>query len=579
MSRLFPLLLALAAASADAGLAAEITIDSPMESDPAITLPGSYKTLPPSFKALWFEALAGPDVELKLRAAETIARARDRGLDEMGDAAPHLSKVLADPTLRLPVRLAVARALIAVDSRGSAADLFEQAGRGELEMRQLVEPALAEWDFAPARAEWLRRLNDPAAPHQLKVLAVRCLGTVREPAASQRLLQLAVSADSAAGLRLEAARAVAEIELQGLDDAAGRLADDESAHGTVDRLVAASLLKRHRSEQAISLLKALALDPEPAVAAPALQWLLDADPALVVPFADRVVRSQDANVRRLGVRALVAVPSPAAISTLGPLMDDPHPEVRAEVRDSLFGLAARPELAGPVRDAGTRELNREGWRGLEQASMLLGALDHEPAADRLLALLEHPRPEVIVSAAWALRRMALMETLPAMFALAETRTRELRAGRGREGVDGQLAQIFQAFGQMAYRPADALLREYVPKTPALGLFARAGAIWALGHLHAGTPDERLVPELEARLQDVASIPSESGEVRRQAAAALGRMSADQALPTLRLFAEPDGAQTFVGGACNWAVTQLTGEAFPEGGIRRESEADWFLVPL
>jgi HEAT repeat protein len=572
------LLVALAAAGPDEA-AGGIVLDRPMYEDPSITFPTPIDEMPPALKAMWIEALAGPEAELKMRAAETIARLRTRRPYDLTDAAPRLVQVLKERGAALPVRLAVARALIVIESRDSAPELFAQAGRGEVEMRQLVEPALAAWDFEPARAVWLKRLEDANTPHYALLLAARCLGQVRETAATARLRALAESAETALGVRLEAARALGAIESSGLEDLAEKLASDASGGGTLGRLVAASMLRSHRSERATNLLKNLAVDQEPTVAAIALQWLLDQDPALVVPFADRVIRSRDANVRRLGAQSLVAVPSDSAVALLGPLLDDPHPGVRVYVRDSLFQLAQRPELDAAVREAGVKELARDAWRGAEQASMLLGALDHEPAADRLVVLLEHPRPEVTIAAAWALRRLAVPATLAPMLAVAERRTARLKANQSGPGHDEQISQIFQAFGQMTYRPAEPLLRDYVPKNFSLGFESRPAAIWALGHLHVGTPDASLVAALQGRLKDTASLPPEIEPVRRMSAVTLGRMKAEEALPALRQYHAPKGAFESVGAACNWAITQITGETFPEPPVEHRSESGWFLEPI
>ncbi|HEX6986093.1 MAG TPA: phycocyanin alpha phycocyanobilin lyase [Planctomycetaceae bacterium] len=555
---------------------AEIVLADPMEGDPGFDLPGTVKWLRPAYKPLWYQALAGPEAELRMRAAETIARARERGLDDMSDAAPHLRRALGEEGLRLPVRLAIARALILIDARDAAPDLVRQAGRGELEMRQLVEPALAEWDFGPARAVWLERLNAPETPLALLSLAVRCAGVVRETAAAGPLVSIAESDRFPSGLRLEAARALATIRSEGLEEAAGRLAP---AGGTVGRLVAASMLARHSGERTSALLLDLALDPEPAVAAVALRRLLEIDPNLVVPIAGQVVRSRDATVRRLGAEALVEVPTPAGVETLEPLLDDPHPDVRAYVCDSLYRLAERPELDGPVREAGTRMLAGEGWRGLEQAAILLGGLDHEPAADRLLELLSHPRPEVMVAAAAALRRLAIPETLAPILAHAERQTARLRNEGSGVGIDAQHVQIFQMFGETVYRPADSLLREYVPRQPFFGLRSRAAAVWALGHLHDGEPDAALVPELQERLADIYTMPPEMDDVRRMSAVTLGRMKAGEALPTLREFAAPNGARGNVDAACNWAIHRMTGETFPRAEDARVTETGWFLEPI
>lgn len=559
-----------------------IEIDSPMETDPPLELPATEKYLSPNYKPLWFAALQGPESELRMRAAEAIARARSSELDSMSDAVPHLIDALKRPDERLPVRLSLARALVLLDSRDAADALFEQVQRGELEMQQIAEPALAEWGFAPIRSVWLESLAEPNTPVPLLLLAVRGLGTAHETSAREELLAIAATAKRPARVRLEAARALGVIQAQGLEKVARELASDTTQRGLVGRLVAASMLGLHESSDAITLLQELALDQEPTVAAIALRHLLEIDAKLVLPLADRVVDSPDANVRRLGAEALVAVPSASAVATLEPLLDDPHPDVRAYVRDSLFELAASDELNEPVRQAGMRMLATDRWRGLEQASLLLGALDHEPAADRLLVLLEFPRPEVMVASAWALRRLALVETLDPIFELALRRTEQAKAKGFQAGFDGQLAQIFQFFGQTNYARSDALLREYVPKNFLLGLDARAAAIWTLGHFHAGEPDQGLASALQARIRDVIGGPGnppEFPEVRRMAAVTLGRMEARGALPTLREFGSPEGASDESSAACNWAVTQVTGETFPPPKTVRTTESGWFLEPL
>src|SRR5437588_687306 len=85
-------------------------------------------------------------------------------------------------------------------------DLPAPAGDGDL--RDLVEPALARWDYRPARATWLERLRDAQAAPRDILLAIRGLAAVREVQAADRLREIALSADADATVRLEAARAL-----------------------------------------------------------------------------------------------------------------------------------------------------------------------------------------------------------------------------------------------------------------------------------------------------------------------------------------------------------------------------------
>ena len=109
------------------------------------------------------------------------------------------------------------------------------------------------------------------------------------------------------------------------------------------------------------------------------------------------------------------------------LLDDPHPAVRGSVREALYALAQRPDLGDSIRQVATQVLAGDRWRGLEQAALLLAALDHKPAAPRLVELLEFGRPEVGVAAGWGLKKLAVPETLPAMLDKATRQTAARKA--------------------------------------------------------------------------------------------------------------------------------------------------------
>ena len=120
------------------------------------------KAFPPRLTSLWLGALERPDNDLKCQAAATIALARRRGMPGLEKAVPALLRALDQPEQHPTVRLAAAQALIALDARKAAPVLFERAGKDGVEMRDLVEPALARWDYKPARAAWLEhKLGNP----------------------------------------------------------------------------------------------------------------------------------------------------------------------------------------------------------------------------------------------------------------------------------------------------------------------------------------------------------------------------------------------------------------------------------
>jgi len=569
--------LLLAASGLGAG---DVEVDVARHEDPKIEQPSTVTVFSPKLKPLWLQALRGPEVDLRRQAAQTIALAHQRGMPDLADTAAPLEQTL-DATDEHPVVvLAAAQALIAIDAREAAPRLFEHAMSDGLEMAQLVEPALARWNYRPIRKVWLERLSAPKTPRRMLMLAIRGLSTVGEVKAEPRLRELAFARHGPSDVRLEAARALGELRTEGLEADARRLAADKSARAMVDRLVGASLVRHHQGEAAEALLVEMAVDGEPSVAAIALRRLLEIDPLLVVPIAGQVVASDDANVRRLGAEALVAWRTPEAVEQLGPMLDDHHPDVRKYVRRSLLEMATDEPLTEPVVQAAAEMLSTDRWRGLEQATLALVALDHKPAADRLVELLEFERPEVFVTAAWGLRRLAVPSTLDAMLDKARRETEKTKARGGAEyEVEWQISQLFEAFGQMDYAPSEPLLREHVPKSVPFGLESRAAAIWALGHLHAGKPEPELAKLLLGRLSDVDSMFPEDERVRQMSAVSLGRMRAEEALATLRRFSQPDTVTDPVGYACAWAIHEITGEPIPEPPVQEVPRLGWFLEPI
>ena len=572
------LALILPALSSHAG---DVELDSARYQDPKIELPEPAPAFSPRLKPLWLEALARPETDLKRQAARTIALAHQQGMPDLADTATPLVQALDAPHRHPVVVLAAAHALVVLDARQTADVLFEHATRDGLDMAQLVEPALARWDYRPVRKVWLDRLSAPGTPLRRRVLAIRGLATVGETKALPRLRELALTAPEVPpDVRLEAAQAMGRLRTYGLEEDARRFAADKSPERILDRLIAASLLAAHRGRPAEALLAELALDPEPSVAAIALNRLFEIDPMLVIPVVEATIANGDANVRRLGAEALVAWRTPEAIELLGPMLDDPHPELRVYVRRSLLELASEPALAQPVINEGSKMLATERWGGLEQAAILLVALDHKPAADRLVELLDFPRPEVFVTAAWGLRRLAVPHTLDAMFDKFRRETENVRsAGGAGEHLNRQLCQLIEAFGQMQYVQAEPLLREYVPKKPPFDPECRAAAIWTLGHFHAGRPDQQLVRQFVQRLSDVNSMEPEAESVRVTSAVSLGRMKAESALPTLRRFLEGESINSRVGYVCAWAIREITGEPIPEFPLQQAWQGGWFLEPL
>jgi HEAT repeat protein len=568
-------LLAASASVARAG----IRPDFEMDRDPELHVPAKINVFSSGLAPLWFEALKRPEADMQRMAAEAIGRGHRSGVPEMTDAVPRLVEIVTASETHPMARLAAAQALIALGAKAAAPQLAQSSDHFGADLRQIVEPALAEWNYEPIRRVWLDRLKTPATRRRDLLLAIDGLRAAGDKTAVAPLLELVHDPLRTPDVRSAAARAAGLIQDQGLEGDAERLIAGPAPVPVLDRLCAVRLLSRHTGEVSQNLLLQFALDAEPAVAIVALTQLIEVAAQKVVPIAETAMRNADPLVRQRGAEAYVLFPDPHRVSVLARLLDDPHPEVRGAVRDWLFELQRRPELADLVLSAAAEMLAGESWRGIEQAALILGALGHRPAAPRLVALLESTRPEVGIAAAWALKRLAVPETLPALLDKARRQT-EIRSNPNENprGLDEQTAHLIETFGRMKYAPAEPLLVQYIPKRFNFGWYSRSAAIWSLGHLHEGMPDESLAKQLLARATDD-EMPSEFVPVRAMAAVSIGRMKALSQVPALQKYIGPKPPAILYGVAMRWALMEITGEFVPEPDPPIAPRRKWFMEPL
>jgi HEAT repeat protein len=334
----------------------------------------------------------------------------------------------------------------------------------------------------------------------------------------------------------------------------------------------------------------LARDPVPSVAVIAVTRLLEIDPSLVVGVLKHLLDNPDPNVRLLAIQVLYRRPTEEHLRLLCARMDDEHLQVRRTASGYLRELAQDQGRRKQILADASALLKTQRWRGLEQSAILLTQLDHKDAAGRLVELLRSDQIEVNAAAAWGLRILDVAETLPGVLSQVESefkkpgldRIGSLREQKAREANDHVLSQLNQFLGQRKYRPADPVLRPFIPK-PGRGLSmgpeSRAAAIWALGMIHEGKSDVELVSALEARLNDIGSIPPEFWQVRWMSAIALGRMKSQKSLDNLRKYCPSGKVETDqISNACGWSIQQITGEALRPASTIHKIRGGWFLTP-
>lgn len=547
--------------------------------DPKLVIPSNERTFDARLIPLWREALLRPEAEYQRQAALAVLQAQTEGFSGLAAAQPELRQVLTAAQTSAQARLAAAQALVALNLREEAPVLLEAARQHGGDFRQIIEPALAAWNYEPVRIIWRQRLTDSTVTRRDLLLAMQGLGQVKDKDALPALLKLAGPGHATpAVVRLSAARAAADITDSGLEAQAEPLMNATAT--IIDRLCAVSLLKRHQAVAAQALLIRLAQDQEPSVAAAALETLFLIDPALVLPLASQAAASRDVNVRRVAARTWITLPDPQRVATLARLLDDPHPGLRSEVCEALLQHAQQPSLDEVIRTEATKLLSEESWRGQEQAALLLAALDHKTVAPRLVELLESSRPEVMIASAFSLRRLAVTDTLPALLDKAQRQTDHcLKESLTPPAVDIQVAHLFEAMGRMRYSAAEPLMRQHVPKNLTLGAYARAGAIYALGWLYEDRVDEQLAKQLMARLMDSSGEPPEVEPVRLLSAISIGRMKAQSQLASLKKLAGSPIRPDPVSHAVRWSVQQISGEEIPLEPMHPQLRGGWFLERL
>jgi HEAT repeat protein len=589
------LLLAIAVCLASVGPsdAGDPLIDSPMYRDPVLYRAKVVYVFNKGLIPLWREALEHAGADIPCQAALAVVAAHRQGLHGLEVLQEPLIHALTDPNRHPTVRLAAARALIELNAQASAPSLFRQVEGGDADLCALIEPALARWDYKPARKLWLARLTDPPPGGQALIRAIRCLGAVHATEATKALHELLFSANTSVAIQLEAARALGAIQTSGAEaDARRLLAAGE--HNTLRRLVAAALLRYHTEHDAISILQQLLADPEPAVVRIAVERLTAIDPESVLPALVPLLHNRDVEVRLDAMRVLVREITLKRLPLLAARCNDVHPKVRVQARLDLHTLAARPDYHGPVITLASRLLNGKDWRGQEQAALLLAQLGHQPAAKRLLTLLNSNRPEVCLAAAWGLRRLADPETLPAVYAYVRALHQDIFADENAPGsrrsvanvFDEQLSQLIQFLGKSRYGAAEKTLRILAPKAskgvprPPVGAEARAAAIWALGLLHENKPDPAVTAIIEKPLKDILAGPNfDYPSVFRMCIIALARMRSPGALGLVSQFyhdKKPSLSPT--NNAAGWAIEHLTGKPVPHEATIVRTRGGWFLRP-
>lgn len=559
--------------------------------DPELLMPSPRRNLPEPYLTLWIEALAGPEYELKRDVAMSITRAHREGYRDCSAATDALLAILDDEATPRSVLVEVARALSTIGAKKSSAAFKELLKKGRGTHFELVaEPALARWGDADMPAIWAARLMDDDVPRHRRLLAMQAIcalpASMTNDTKLHSILESLVASNHGHVNLLEAARTLGDVKREGLEPLAEQLVSfpsDEFSYSAT--LASVYLLLGHESVSSQDLLlhaiqNSLANLRRAPIVRAAWTRLLQLDVSALASLAPQAIQHSDTEVRRNAIETLTKFPTDAGVALLGIALDDRHPVVRRVARQALLSLSSDESLSSAVRQAGLAAITRSSWREQEQAIVLLALLDHSAASDRMLELIDSPRSEVAIAAAWGLRKLNLKEKLATLLAIAERLDKQIENGATLQSHKPVvLAHIFEAIGQAGYEPSSSLLKRWIPKSePRINVEeARVSACWAIGRLFDGSKDVALAQQLKARFTDVISLIPESSTVRYAAGIALGRIGATEVAPDLRRFALTKAGEPELAAA--WSLERLTGEVVSPPVPATITGAHWKLLPI
>ena len=588
------LFLAFGACASNQALQAQQNIikdDWPMFADPV--MPQEYKILVVTEKLVptWLNALASEDNEIRIDAVQTMRLAAQKELPGLEVLIDPLIEVVADAENLKTVRYTAASVLVILDASKAKNVLLDGIRDGEYEMSVLAESALVRWKAEEMLDIWRARIDSPKSGTLVRLAfeGLAALGTNED---RQALVSFSTQASNSNTLRIDAAQAVARHAPDPFLVEAAELANGSVADLLIAAYLSAPVPGKESQSQALQVQQHLSASQAYVAAGIAAEALGKWNKAALLEIADVLEAHRNSRARYAYVEALKEAVSADSITTLGRYLDDPDPEIRVQVRDWLIEFSKQPELSTKVIGITEDAVNADSWRLQEQGMHLAVHLEQKQIAPVALRHLSSQRGEVLVTASWALRRLAIPETLPSVLKYCQSRSNDfMKETLPREleyEINEQFAHLYQMFGQMKYKPATQLLMSFTKKVEQLRFRIRASAGWALGKIWEGdlTGAKGLEDLFYTRLTDEAPIPPEDNLVKRMCALGLARIGSGSqktidALEEYRQQTIRQGVPTFspLYTGTVWALEKLTGKKYPAPVTGTYNEGPWLIEPF
>ena len=534
-----------------------------MHLEPHLIPPENREKLDPRYVPLFERTLRDvDDDELLETAALSLARVAHGKMQDIDTTTDILLKHLeSHPNLR--VRFACARALANADSTSAAAALLALDAEADDSQRLWMDPALARWKYAPAADVWKKRLTDDSQTAVAVSLACEGLAALGDSQASVSLRSVLNNRRLFYEKRHAAAKALCAIAPKtAFAESATFIAGD-----VAERILKVELLSSQHSES-LPRLFAFCADTSDGVASAAWQAMFRLNPDRLLPALEYGRSHRAAAVRMTTARVIQKYPTPERANWLHEQLSDRHLEVRNVAREmSVMVAQQQPMLRDSiVKMAGDRiAAGPENWQGIEQSLLLLGQLRAGQFSDRCVPLLEHPRNEVLVTAAWLIHLFPDAAVEPAVreyLARNEGMFKDLATAPEGAFIGHQSAYLIQYAGLMRFKDLQPFLEPNFKKSEPGGNEKRSAAMWVMALLHEKDPVPGLTKSFIERLADRSGMMPEQSEIRRMSAIALGILRAKSAALGLIEAYQLDPADSVIPDSSRWSLGMI-GEQIPD----------------
>lgn len=500
------------------------------------------------------------DAEIQEVAAIQLFRFAREGLADISPASEALQQAL-DQSKSRRVRSACFRAAAAGGLRSFAQQILEFSETASDAERVILEVALRDWKYAPAAEMWKRRLNSSTSSATSLQLACQGLAALQDNSAADQMIKIAGDSRADYLRRMATAEAAAVLDPESSRNLAQRLISRTQQ----ERILAVALLN---SSQPASLQAVLPLcsDAENAVAAAAWEVIYERDNTLLMPLLEMGYSHNDKAVRITAAQVMRDFPDSQRVNWLHELISDFHIEVRNVARRMLFSVSEttpdlKPQIVGLCADA--LQANSKDWQGIEQSLVLLGQMRSSDFSALAVELLNYPRDEVMVSAAWLIHLFPdLAVRTPVLQATKDAETWLYEPAEFEREHGMKQAFLFEYLGIMRVKDIEEILLKQLGKTVPGVLERRSAAMWALGLLYENNPDAAMVKNMHGRIQDRNSPDPEKFPVRRFCLLALGMMRSTGSQDVVQEAWEVDSADEGLRGAARW-IRPLVGMEMTE----------------